>query len=1112
MTAPPQPRCGRCGARVAPGTGCAQCHPDSGAGAPIVPDQFWSGSQELRTALRERHIGRVIRAYRTHPFHGRHALPQELVATWLATTQSQLSRLEHGPRVERLDQLIHVARVLRIPAPYLWFRMPEAHSAAMAAQLNENGVGGSARLSDSDALTVDVTQELGSASTTRTARLTAELTEQLHGSLRYVPPDGPLQQVREFVASGKRVCLVTGPPGCGKSSLMHYLSRDLTDVADVQLHFTDTWDLTSGELATEILRYASTVNDADALLTLENAAAGLQRPCVVILDGLSSQARLDEMGRQLDAVLRQVATASLKFVLVVRTPPDVEMSAFPVVAASIFRPDPRDNGSSLHLTAWDEARAKQVWDISRGEGDPQFSDLPASVRSLARTPLYMRLLMTAGYGGLPDGLNTFWMVDHCVQSILRANGELPDRSTEALCDLAQREAPELIPDQLLFEGDDRKPPPPRQVSLFLRQGPRGDTFEHDVVREYFLSIRIAERVLARGRSVTAVTALNELAAGAAASAVGRGVFDFVVCRLDAVNPAMLGAVAVAPTVSVTTTLPLMTRLAASVGAAFATPEVLRVCAGRCTQDNALELARGTLAIAAVRDALAAEYFPWLVGLLRKFGAAIWDDVVACLERTLTALDERDLIGAADLSNPDEATFFARYFFLFFGDDEEFLDTLRDLWDSPDWRVRSALGDALRDERSRGNPTIAEIAARLVRDDDYKVRASLGKAIGVLHPPLALEQLPRLLHDDNWHVRASTLAGVLPDALPAFSRNPVAGAAAQLVATEPEWAGCPTQVATLVQRLLLVHGKPADSTPETSARQHALFALLRELHTGWTEAPAALRSRLIQQGHASESWLVRREAQRAAERDISPETAAHHEATQPPASVPDGVTSSEAFRRLRGGRSIQVALDLYDLDHAITVAASTVGAGVDFIEVGDPLIKQAGVGAIEAVKRQCPQAIVVAEMMSSDWGRDQVVLAAEAGADVVLLIGPATAASVAAAVHAGRRLGVPIVLDAPAPHANQRWVRDMERQGVDGFAITTNIDIGSGTSHPLASTRALRAWTRLPVAVSGGFSATDRSVAASPDWDILIVGRSITEATRPAAAAKQLHDLVHGGVL
>ncbi|GAA3775932.1 hypothetical protein GCM10022225_74870 [Plantactinospora mayteni] len=40
-------------------------------------------------------------------------------------TQAQLSRIETGPPVKDLDKLIEWARILRIPAAMLWFRMPE---------------------------------------------------------------------------------------------------------------------------------------------------------------------------------------------------------------------------------------------------------------------------------------------------------------------------------------------------------------------------------------------------------------------------------------------------------------------------------------------------------------------------------------------------------------------------------------------------------------------------------------------------------------------------------------------------------------------------------------------------------------------------------------------------------------------------------------------------------------------------------------------------------------------------------------------------------------------------------------------------------------------------
>ncbi|QYN26658.1 hypothetical protein [Amycolatopsis sp. DSM 110486] len=63
-------------------------------------------------------------------------------------------------------------------------------------------------------------------------------------------------------------------------------------------------------------------------------------------------------------------------------------------------------------------------------------------------------------------------------------------------------------------------------------------------------------------------------------------------------------------------------------------------------------------------------------------------------------------------------------------------------------------------------------------------------------------------------------------------------------------------------------------------------------------------------------------------------------------------------------------------------------------------------------------------------------------------------------------------------------------------MTTNIDIGIGSATPLDVARAVRSWTELPVAVSGGFSAIDSGVFASRDWDIVIIGRSVADAVDP----------------
>jgi hypothetical protein len=89
---------------------------------PAVPAEFWDAAG-MRDALATWHMGRVFFAYRTHPWH-RQPLKQSVVAGWLGLTQAQLSRIERGRAPEELSKLVCWARLLRIPAGLLWFKMP----------------------------------------------------------------------------------------------------------------------------------------------------------------------------------------------------------------------------------------------------------------------------------------------------------------------------------------------------------------------------------------------------------------------------------------------------------------------------------------------------------------------------------------------------------------------------------------------------------------------------------------------------------------------------------------------------------------------------------------------------------------------------------------------------------------------------------------------------------------------------------------------------------------------------------------------------------------------------------------------------------------------------
>ncbi|MGO4649946.1 helix-turn-helix domain-containing protein [Nocardia sp. 2YAB30] len=137
MTRVPQMQryCARCGTRLNNynlESFCAPCESasrDERQGPPHLPPAFWQTDQ-MRDALATWHMGRMIFAYRTHPFHGR-ALPQELVANWLGLTQAQLSRIEKGPAPEQFSKLIRWAEILAVPPELLWFKLPASSGATL---------------------------------------------------------------------------------------------------------------------------------------------------------------------------------------------------------------------------------------------------------------------------------------------------------------------------------------------------------------------------------------------------------------------------------------------------------------------------------------------------------------------------------------------------------------------------------------------------------------------------------------------------------------------------------------------------------------------------------------------------------------------------------------------------------------------------------------------------------------------------------------------------------------------------------------------------------------------------------------------------------------------
>lgn len=118
--------CERCGvplARDHSDTRCSACRRSSALKPPTMPREFWE-TAHMRAAIATWHMGRVIFAYRHHPWHQRE-LSQDVVGGWLdGLTQPQVSRIENGRAIEDLGRLVRFAQILGIPRDLLWFKLP----------------------------------------------------------------------------------------------------------------------------------------------------------------------------------------------------------------------------------------------------------------------------------------------------------------------------------------------------------------------------------------------------------------------------------------------------------------------------------------------------------------------------------------------------------------------------------------------------------------------------------------------------------------------------------------------------------------------------------------------------------------------------------------------------------------------------------------------------------------------------------------------------------------------------------------------------------------------------------------------------------------------------
>jgi 3-hexulose-6-phosphate synthase len=193
-------------------------------------------------------------------------------------------------------------------------------------------------------------------------------------------------------------------------------------------------------------------------------------------------------------------------------------------------------------------------------------------------------------------------------------------------------------------------------------------------------------------------------------------------------------------------------------------------------------------------------------------------------------------------------------------------------------------------------------------------------------------------------------------------------------------------------------------------------------------------------------------------------------------------------------TVQLSLDLIDLEEACRAAAMALRAGVDWLEAGTPLILADGARAVRELRARFPKTPIVADLKIMDGGWLEAELMAKAGANMVVVMGQAHEETIELVVKAGRDMGVKVMGDnmaMPDPVAGAKRLEDL---GCDYIIHHIGYDMrtlrrsrGQHAPTPLDRLREIVAAVSVPVQAVGGLTleqATDTPGYGAP---LVVIG-------------------------
>ncbi len=193
-------------------------------------------------------------------------------------------------------------------------------------------------------------------------------------------------------------------------------------------------------------------------------------------------------------------------------------------------------------------------------------------------------------------------------------------------------------------------------------------------------------------------------------------------------------------------------------------------------------------------------------------------------------------------------------------------------------------------------------------------------------------------------------------------------------------------------------------------------------------------------------------------------------------------------------TVQLSLDLIDMNDALETAEIAVRAGVDWLEAGTPLLIAEGTRGIRELRARYPDVPIVADLKIMDGGWLEAEMAARAGASMVVVMGQAHAETVELVVKAGHDFGIKVMGDNMGMVDPVDGARKLEALGCDYVVHHIGYDTrtvrrqrGESVETPLDRLRSIVEAVSVPVQAVGGLTLEQATETPAYGAPLVVIG-------------------------